>query len=70
MKNKLDSLFFAHAICAAGITKQPLSWSKFEILPTIPPAKSIACGMEMSNEENVICGNCVVDCRCGDISVR
>ena len=39
MKNKLDSLFFAHAICVAGVTKQPLSWSKFEILPTIPPAK-------------------------------
>ena len=40
MKNKLDSLFFAHAICAAGVTKQPfIEELKIDIRFAISSAK-------------------------------
>lgn len=39
VKNKLDSLFSHMLFVPQASQSSFLSWSKFEILPTIPPAK-------------------------------
>ena len=70
MKNKLDS-FFSHMLFVPQASQSSLyRGQNLRFCPRFLRQKIIACGMEMSDEENVICGNCVVDCHCGDISVR
>ena len=38
VKNKLDSLFFHTAVCAAGVTNSPYRRAKSDIWLAIPPA--------------------------------